>query len=155
LTWVHERIFAAGGTHIPRTWASFADQTRITAVLHLNPERPERFGGDPPHSFLWLSIKEEDQLDEGTRWLAGTYIHEQVAAGANLLLHSSAGLHKTRWAFVSFLLCQGDSVAAAIRKAERPPWLAPYHTDESAWMAFAERIRRPEVDRRLDRSTPS
>jgi hypothetical protein len=138
LTWVHERIFAAGGTHIPRTWASFADQTGIGAILHLNPGQPETFSGDLPASYLWLDVTDEEDADHETRWLAGRFAQWQVIGGNRLLIHSSLGLHRTRWVYMSFLLCQGVSLATALRRAQEPPWLAPYHTDEGTWRSFVE-----------------
>lgn len=138
MTWVHERIFAAGGQHIPRTWPSFADQTGISAVLHLNPNQPDFFAGPPPASYLWLDVTDEGGADAPTRWLAGRFAEWHVANGENLLIHSSLGLHRTRWVFVSFLLCRGTNLPSALRQAQEPPWLAPYYTDAEAWHSFVD-----------------
>lgn len=138
MTWVHERIFAAGGSHIPRTWAEFSDQTRVTAIVHMNLHRPLTFSGPPPEAFLWLSIEEEGEADLRSRWLAGRFVQRQLREGRSVLLHCRAGRHRTRWVFVAYLLLQGKSWRAALRQAEQRPWLAPYHTDSSVWRAFAD-----------------
>lgn len=137
MTWVHDQIFAAGGSHIPRTWSDFSDQTRVTAVLHMNPAAPQPFLGPPPQAFLWLAIEEEDQVDMQTRWLAGRFVQRQLRQGRSVLLHCRAGRHRTRWAYVSYLLLQGKGWQAALRQAEKPPWLAPYRSDREAWRQFA------------------
>lgn len=137
MTWVHERIFAAGGSHIPRTWSDFADQTRVTAVLHLNPAAPQSFLGPTPQAFLWLAIEEEEHADMQTRWLAGRFVQRQLRQGRAVLLHCGAGRHRTRWVFVAYLLLQGHGWRAALRQVEKPPWLAPYHSDRESWREFA------------------
>lgn len=146
MTWVHERIFAAGGSHIPRTWPSFADQTGIDAVLHLNPDQPDAFAGGPPAGFLWLDVVDEDGADAPTRLLAGRFANWQVDRGGSLLIHSSLGLHRTRWVFMSFLLCRGRSLKSAMRQVQEPPWLAPYHTDDDAWRSFVDWMESLPVD---------
>lgn len=146
MTWVHERIFAAGGTHIPQTWASFADQTGIRAILHLNPHRPETFNGDLPASYLWLDVADEEDADDETRWLAGRFAQWHLANGNRLLIHSSLGLHRTRWVYMSFLLCQKVSLGTALRRAQEPPWLAPYRTNEGSWLSFVEWMGGQRVD---------
>ncbi len=142
LTWVHEGVFAAGGAHIPSTWAGFTDQTRISSIVHLNAGEPMEFAGPCPEAFLWLGVEREGEADLEDRWLVGRFIRRQIEAGRSVLLHGGAGRHRTRWAFTAFLLVQGSSLGAALRRVEKPPWLAPYHTDLEAWQAFVEWLER-------------
>jgi hypothetical protein len=141
LTWVHDNIYAAGGMHIPSNWGAFADQTGVTGVLHLAPDSAAKFFGSSPEVFLWLNIADESQAASRERLLAGRFLFECVAEGRRVLLHSSLGRHRTRWAFVAYLLIAGSSVRAALRQAADLPWLSPYHTDTAAWEAFAETLR--------------
>ena len=136
MTWVHDRIFAAGGSHIPATWEQFSGQTRVTAVVHLNPVEPQRFVGPSPEAFLWLALEDESEADLESRWLAGHFVQLQLAKGRSVLLHSGEGRHRTRWVFVAYLLLEGKSWRAALRQAEQTPWLAPYHTDHERWRSF-------------------
>jgi len=140
VTWVHDRIFAAGGERLPATWRTFADQTGISAVLHLRPERPAVFEGPPPRSFLWLDVQDESQADAQTRWLAARFLEDCLGAGQAVLLHSSLGRHRGRWAFVAYRILSGRSAAAALREAAQRPWLGPYRTDSGAWEAFAAEL---------------
>jgi hypothetical protein len=140
LTWVHDNIYAAGGMHIPSNWDAFADQTGVTGILHLAPDHPTRFIGASPELFLWLNIADENQAASNERLLAGRFLFECVAEGRRVLLHSSLGRHRTRWAFVAYLLIAGSTVRAALRQAADLPWLSPYHTDKEAWEAFAETL---------------
>jgi hypothetical protein len=141
LTWVHDHIFAAGGDHIPRTWRSFAGQTGIGAVLHMRPEQPAAFLGPPPECFLWFNVEDESQVGMQERWMAGRFLEKMLAQGRRVLLHSSLGRHRTRWAFVAYGICSGRLVRAVLRQAAEPPWLSPYHTDETAWENFAAFVR--------------
>lgn len=140
MTWVHDRIFAAGGEHIPATWGEFACQTGVSAVLHLNSSRPSKFLGPPPEVFLWLDVADESQTGFDDRRLAARFLRDCVNAGHRVLLHSSFGRHRTRWAFVSYWIAEGRSVLAALRMAAERPWLAPYHTEIESWHAFAAAI---------------
>jgi hypothetical protein len=140
MTWVHDRIFAAGGSHIPATWAAFHDQTMIEAVVHLRPYTPAPFEGGAPAAFLWLDIGDESQADTQCRRLAGSFVQAQVDRGRSVLIHSPLGRHRTRWVYVAFLLCQQVAVTSALQAAEERPWLAPYHTDEAAWSELAESL---------------
>lgn len=139
--WVHDRIFAAGGGHIPRNWASFADQTKIQSVLHLNPGRPQPFLGPPPRAFLWLAVSREEQADLATCLLAARFLGERLRSGDSLLIHSTLGRHRTRWAYVAYLIWNGRGVESALRQAEEPPWQAPYRTDREAWWTFADWLK--------------
>jgi hypothetical protein len=141
LTWVHDNIYAAGGMHIPSNWGAFADQTGVTGVLHLAPDRAAKFFGPSPEVFLWLNIADERQAASSERLLAGRFLFECIAEGRQVLLHSSIGRHRTRWAFVAYLIIAGSSLRTALRQAADPPWLSPYHTDTAAWEAFAETLR--------------
>jgi hypothetical protein len=140
MTWVQEGIYAAGGDHVPSTWAEFSDQTGVRAVFHLCPGRPAIFRGPPPECFLWLAIEDEEQAAAAERLLAGRFIAECRAQGLRVLLHSSLGRHRTRWAYVSYEIIAGSRLRSALRRAAARPWLAPYHTDEAAWQAFAELV---------------
>ncbi len=142
MTWVHEGIFAAGGDHLPGHWADFAAQTGVSAVLHLCPDRPQPFAGPPPEAFLWLNLADEAQADLDTRLLAGAFVDSCLSEGRRVLLHSSLGRHRTRWAFVAFRILRGSSPRAALRLAAERPWLAPYSTDAALWEAFALLARR-------------
>ncbi len=141
MTWVHDRIFAAGGEEIPKTWDSFADQTGVTAVLHLCPFRPIDFRFQPPRVFLWMALADEAEAGVEERLLASRFIDDCLAEGQSVLLHSSLGRHKARWAYVAFCIWSGQTVRAALRRASRAPWLSPYHTDRALWERFAEAVR--------------
>lgn len=141
MTWVHDQIFAAGGEHIPSTWREFVDQTGVSAVLHMRPDRPAVFHGPPPEIFLWLNLDREAQAGLAERQLAGCFLEEMLLQGRRVLLHSSMGRHRTRWAFVAYCILSGQTARAALRRAGDRPWLSPYTTDEDAWQAFAELIR--------------
>jgi hypothetical protein len=140
LSWVHDRIFAAGGTEIPRTWAAFQDQTGIDAVVHLSPGAPTTFVGPSPAAFLWLDIDEEAEADTDARLLAGGFVLECLRDGRSVLMHSRIGRHRTRWVFVAYMLCGGASLASALQQAEERPWLAPYRTNESDWQQLVRRV---------------
>jgi hypothetical protein len=137
MTWVRDGIYAAGGDHVPSTWADFSDQTGIRAVLHLRPGRPAVFEGPAAESFLWLAIEDEGQAGLEERLLAGRFILDCRARGQRVLLHSSLSRHRTRWAYVSYEICVGSRVGSVLRRAASRPWLAPYPTDEKAWQEFA------------------
>jgi len=141
LSWVHDRIFAAGGFEIPKTWAAFQDQTGIDAVVHLSPGAPTHFAGPAPAAFLWLDIGDENAADLDVRRLAGGFVLDCLQDGRTVLLHSRLSRHRTRWVFVSFLLCSGTSLPRALREAEERPWLSPYPTDESRWQALVDALR--------------
>ncbi len=141
VTWVDGDIYAGGGDHIPETWAEFADQTRITAVLHLRPGRAAHFDGPIPHEFLWLNIGDESEAGLPERWLAGRYLDECLQAGRRVLIHSSLGRHRTRWAYVAYGIYAGRASKSVLRAAAQSPWLSPYHTDTEAWKAFEEAVR--------------
>jgi hypothetical protein len=140
MTWVDDHVFAAGGAHIPAAWQAFSGQTGIRVVLHLRPQAPELFRGPPPQGWLWLDVADEVQVGPEQRRQAGQFIQAWVAAGERVLLHSSLGRHRVRWAYVAYRICSGESVQAALRSAERRPWQAPYHTDRQAWEAFADQL---------------
>ncbi len=141
LTWVHDQIFAAGGEHIPLTWKAFAGQTGVDVVVHMRPNRPAEFHGPPPEIFLWLDVEHESQVGLDERRMVGGFLMDMVAQGRRVLLHSSLGLHRTRWAFVAYCICTGQSARAALRRAAERPWLSPYHTDEDAWQSFDQAMR--------------
>lgn len=141
MTWVDDQLFAAGGDHIPATWGEFADQTGVSAVVHLRPERPAAFLGPPPRAFLWLAVADEAEADLETRWLAARFVFDRVLRGESVLLHSSLGRHRTRWVYVAYSLMAGRRLETALRRAAEPPWLAPYPTDRDRWRAFADLVR--------------
>ncbi len=145
MTWVHERIFAAGGSHIPETWDAFADQTGISAVLHLAPDRPLAFQTHPPAGFLWLDLAEESQAGDHERLLAGRFIQHALNEDRRVLIHSSLGRHRTRWTYVAYRLLSGGRLGEVLRKAAEPPWLAPYHTDRTAWERFHASLKEPDI----------
>ncbi len=142
MTWVEDRIYAAGGDHIPRTWGEFAEQTGITAVVHLRPGGPAAFQGIVPQAYLWLGIADEAEAASEDRWLAGRFIADCLHGGRKVLLHSSLGRHRTRWVYVAWAIVDGRSAQAALRQAGAKPWLSPYHTSTDAWDAFAREVRR-------------
>jgi len=139
---VDDKIFAAGGEHVPRTWGDFSGQTGIRAVLHLSPGRPACFEHPAPAAFLWLAVADEMELDLEDRILAGRYIWDCVQSGWKVLLHSSLGLHRVRWAYVAYRIVAGHSLKATLRQVEKRPWLSPYKTDLQAWEAFWRETRR-------------
>jgi hypothetical protein len=144
MTWVHERIFAAGGDHIPATWSDFSYQTGIRAVFHQSLGRPSVFEGPAPQAFLWLDLEDETQVGIEQRLLAGRFIRVCLEQGKLVLLHSPLGRHRTRWAYVAFLILSGVSVRAALHRGAEQPWLSPYLTDHDTWEAFAESLRKEE-----------
>ncbi len=141
MTWVHDCIYAGGGAHIPDHWDDFAGQTGITAVVHLSPGRPTCFQGGPPRAFLWLSVADEAEAGGEERWLVGRFVDGALGEGRRVLLHSSLGRHRARWAFVAYRIYAGRSAASALREAAERPWLTPYVTDAAAWEAFADEVR--------------
>lgn len=103
--------------------------------------------GPPAEKFLWLDVADESQAGLDERRLAANFLHDCVTDGRRVLVHSSLGFHRTRWAYVAYLISIGRSVGAALRSAAEPPWLAPYYTHQDTWDEFAdfcraERIRR-------------
>lgn len=144
MAWVHERIYAAGGGHIPQTWGAFAQATGITAVLHVSAERPARFQGPMPSSFLWLKADTEP-LDAKIRRLAGEFVRQALEAGHKVLIHGQEGRHRVRWVYVAFRLCAGARVGQALREAAQKPWLGPYTTDRESWEAFHRLLRQEWV----------
>ena len=146
MTWVDDQIFAAGGEHIPSTWDAFAKQTGVTAVLHLAPDHAIRFHGTPPQVFLWLNVADETEVDIDERRVAAVFLHDCLAQGRRVLLHSSLGRHRTRWAYVAYCISTGRSVGVAIRQAAERPWLSPYYTDTVAWEKFADAINFDQGD---------
>ncbi|OGO19800.1 MAG: hypothetical protein A2Z14_08250 [Chloroflexi bacterium RBG_16_48_8] len=149
MTWVHDQIYAAGGEHLPSTWASFVNQTGVTAVLHLRPVSPASFHGPLPRGFLWMDLADESQAGLEERWLAASFIGENLEKGRRILLHSSLRRHRVRWAYVSYLIWMGRSVRASLREVEEKPWLAPYHTDERIWEDFRQFVKTPRVGENL------
>jgi len=145
MTWIHDQIYAAGGKHIPATWDDFMDQTGVTAILHLRPESPETFSGSVPEQFIWMDVADESQAGLKQRLLAANFLHTSVSTGLRVLLHSSLGLHRTRWAYVAYSIMAGRSVKSTLRMAAEPPWLAPYHTDREVWDTFAVACRAESV----------
>jgi hypothetical protein len=141
VTWVHDGIYAGGGAHIPDRWDSFADETGITAIVHLSSGRPARFKGRAPRAFLWLDVEDERQAGFDERWLAGRFVETCLDDGLKMLLHSSRGRHRTRWAYVAYRIVCGRSVHAALREAAERPWLSPYLTDTASWEDFADEVR--------------
>jgi len=141
LAWVHERIFAGGGTHIPSTWERFSTQMGIQTVVHLSSPTPVAFRGSPPPRFLWLDIDQESEADHGTRALCGHFVLDALNNRESVLLHSAHGRHRTRWIYVAYLICAGKQVRAALTLAEEKPWQAPYHTDRAKWLDFKEYLR--------------
>jgi hypothetical protein len=152
MTWVEDRIYAAGGEHIPRTWDEFVDQTGITAVVHLRPGAPAVFCGRLPESFLWLGIADEGEITSADRWLAGRFVADCLRAGRKVLLHSSLGRHRARWVYVAWAIVEGRSARTALRQAGAKPWLSPYHTSVEAWDGFAREVRRGWRSARAERA---
>jgi hypothetical protein len=141
MTWVEEGIFAAGGEFLPEHWGEFAAQTGLTAVLHLRPSAPAHFEGPVPGAFLWLPLEAEEQAGVGDRWLAACFVAQARSEGRRVLLHSSLGLHRSRWPFVAYRILGGSTARRAVRQAEVLPWQSPYHTDLEAWETFAREVR--------------
>jgi len=137
MTWVHEKIYAAGGTHVPSTWSAFSDQTGIKTVLHLGGDGPSWFEGPPPDVFLWMKVEKEREAGLEERMRAARFIHDNLLDGRAVLLHSSQGRHRTRWAYVAYCLYAGRKLKPVLREAAERPWMSPYITDELAWEAFA------------------
>ncbi len=121
------------------------DQTGISAILHFKPLSPRQFAGPVPAQFLWMDVADEMHAGIQERLLAAVFLHTCVAQNLRILIHSSLGLHRTRWAYVAYSICAGRSVKSALRMAAKRPWLAPYHTDQTAWEEFAAACRAESV----------
>jgi hypothetical protein len=106
-------------------------------VLHLRPGGPAEFRGPPPAAFLWLALEREDEVGPSDLHLAGAFLEEALGHRRRVLLHSSRGRQRTRWAYAALLIRSGRSVGAALRAVEARPWLAPFETDRAMWDAFA------------------
>jgi hypothetical protein len=88
-----------------------------------------------------LGISDEREAGPEERWLVGRFIDDCLEAGHKLLLHSSLGRHRARWAFVAYRIYAGRTAPAALREAAERPWLTPYLTDAAGWEAFAGEVR--------------
>jgi hypothetical protein len=117
----------------------------ITAILNINEVVPTNFLGRPPERYLWLNIPGEKEADLEARVCAGRFLHSCVLRGDRVLMHSSHSRHRTRWAYVAFLLYSGESVSAALRQAAESPWLAPYETDRERWQALADHLETTSI----------
>lgn len=140
MTWVQDGIYAAGGESLPARWADFTAQTGISAILHLRPRAPARFEGSPPGFFLWLNIDDETDAAYADRLLAASFVQDCLSGGRRVVLHASAGRHRTRWCYVAYKILDGSAPEAAMRRVARSPWMAPYRTDEAAWCEFARQV---------------
>ena len=140
MTWVHDRIYAAGGAHIPGSWAEFSETTGINAILHLGIDRPQVFCGPTPAAFLWIQVEREQEADLATRLLAARFIDDSLREGRRVLLHGAAGRHRTRWAFIAYSVLAGKSLRVALRSGAERPWLAPYHTDQDVWEEYVKLV---------------
>ena len=141
MTWVQDGLFAGGGEALPEDWAAFAGQTGVTAILHLRPGSPAVFRGPVPVSFLWMDLSSEVEAGLPERLAAGAFIEACLDRGERVLLHASHGRHRTRWAFVAYRIWSGAEPRAVLKQAARPPWLAPYRTNEASWERMAEALR--------------
>jgi hypothetical protein len=141
MTWVQDGIFAAGGESLPASWASFAEQTGVTAILHVRTGAPAAFRGPSPASFLWMNLSAEPEAGVPERLAAGAFIDDCLRHGQRVLLHASPGRHRTRWAFVAYRIWSGSTTEAALRLAAEPPWMAPYATDRGAWELLSNTVR--------------
>lgn len=106
-------------------------------MLHLARGNAASFVGALPDAFLWLDVEEENQAGVDERRLAALFINDCLEKGRRILLHSSHGRHRTRWAFVAYKIYNGQSVPSALRQAAASPWLSPYLTDTGLWDRFA------------------
>lgn len=142
MTWVHDQIYAAGGEHIPNNWQTFADQTGISAIIHLRNMAPVQFRGLRAQAFLWLNLDDESQATVNDRLLVAQFLEMCLQNELRVLLHSNHGRHRVRWIVVAYLILAGRSVRGAIREVEERPWLAPYHTQVDSWQSFFERVKK-------------
>lgn len=142
MTWVHDRIFAAGGAHIPRHWDNFVHQYGPTAIVQLNQDGPTPFAGPPPPALLWLGVEREELASHAVRLTAAEFVGHAIQDGGQVLLHSPNGRHRTRWVYVAYLIWSGVSALTAIRRAGQAPWLSPYETDQDLWQDFQARVHR-------------
>jgi hypothetical protein len=140
LTWIQDGIYAAGGEHLPKNWASFIEQTGITAVFHLRALSSASFIGPAPTSFLWINLEGEAGAGLEERRLAATFIAENLKMQRRVLLHCSHRRHRIRWAYMAYLIWSGKSIKASLTQVQQKPWLAPYHTDMKIWQEFKEFI---------------
>jgi hypothetical protein len=154
LSWVHDHIYAAGGSYIPAHWWRFRDQTGIRCVLHIRPERPAPFEGPAPSAYLWLDLDDERQAATSDRWLAAAFIGGALRRGEDVLLHASLGRHRTRWAFVAYLIWSGTTLRGALRQAEEKPWMSPYHTRDREWEDYEAAVRRGRGAARTGHEVP-
>jgi len=93
-----------------------------------------------------MDVADESQAGLEERWLAASFIKENLEKGERILLHSSLRRHRVRWAYVSYLIWMGKSVRASIKEVEKRPWLAPYHTDLKAWDDFKQYVETRRVE---------
>lgn len=148
LTWVHDRIYAAGGEHIPETWGSFVDQTGISAVVQMGSEKID-FCQPPPRALLWLKIEHERDAGIDECWLAARFIDRCLEEGRKVLLHCNSGRHRVRWLLVSYMIYSGRGVRGTLRRVADPPWLSPYKTNRELWEEFFQQVRLMKEARRV------
>jgi hypothetical protein len=83
-----------------------------------------------------MKVNKESEAGLEERILAARFVHDNVHDGRAVLLHSSQGRHRTRWAYVAYCLYSGRKLKPVLREVAERPWLSPYNTDELAWEAF-------------------
>lgn len=92
-------------------------------------------------AFLWMSVEDESQAGIGERRLAAEFVSSCVDQGMRVLLHSSLGRHRVRWAYVAYRIWSGRSLKGVMGEVEKRPWMAPYHTDLAAWEKYAQSVK--------------
>jgi len=141
MPWVTDHIFVAGGDFIVNDWATFQDQTGISAVVAIGDNSAPAL--QPPQAaLLWLALAaESDYTLEQLRW--GTeFIATALATGRQVLLYAPAGMHRTRPLVAAHLIHSGVSLARTLRLMEQKPWLPPYGGDATLLEEFLTALTR-------------
>jgi hypothetical protein len=129
MTWATDDIFVAGGEFVVENWASFREQTGVSAIVTVSIDRPGIFGEPLPWAWLWLPIADEGAYTLDALGLGVRFIEAALAAQRKVLLHGPQGLHRTRPLVAAHLLAGGKSLSRVLREIEQKPWLPPYRGD--------------------------
>jgi hypothetical protein len=129
MTWATDSLFVAGGDYVSEYWADFQDQSGVSAVVTVAPERPPAYGAPLPWAALWLPVADEAGYSRDQLALGADFIAAALAAGRKLLLHGPHGVHRVRPLVAAHLLRQGQSLKRVLRELEEKPWLPPYRGD--------------------------
>jgi hypothetical protein len=139
MTWATDDLFVAGGDYVRDDWANFQAQAGVRAIT-LSVEGPVAYLNPLPWAALWLPVADEPAWTLDQLGLGVAFIEAALAAGHKVLLHSPAGLHRTRPLVAAHLLAQGKSLARVLRDLEAKPWLPPYRGSVELLEAWSEHL---------------